>query len=234
MSNFLFYQPNIPEGVRHLDADESRHCVKVLRKRVGDTIRITDGRGQFYDAVIAQADARQCTFEIRGSETEARTGRKVHIAISPTKNQDRIEWFVEKATEIGIDKITLMRCRNTERSTVKAERLHRVMVSAMKQSMKATLPELTEDVVPFDDVVHNATEPGKFIAYVDSANPLHLRDALVAGQDCCILIGPEGDFSAEELSLALSHGFQAVSLGRSRLRTETAGVVACVMANALS
>lgn len=227
MSGFLFYQPGIPEGVLTLDSDESRHCVKVLRKRAGDAIRVTDGKGMFYDAVITRADSAECAFEIRGSEEYTRPSAYCHLAISPTKNPDRIEWFVEKATEIGVDRITLMQCHNTERSRVKSERLHRVAVSAMKQSFKAILPAISDTVVPFDEVVRQVSETGKFIAFVDRENPLHLIDAIEPGMSCCVLIGPEGDFTSDELALATSHGFRTVSLGPSRLRTETAGVVAC-------
>lgn len=230
----LFYQPAITDGVLYLDGDESRHCVKVLRKKVGDAIAITDGKGFFYDALITKADPSQCFFDIRQKTPAPTKDYTIHIAISPTKNADRIEWFVEKATELGVDKISLMECRNTERSFIKTERLMKVAVSAMKQSVKAVLPVIRDHLLQFTEVVEQADEQDRCIAFVDSNNPLHLRDAVDKKRSCCVLIGPEGDFSADELTTALEHGFAKVSLGPSRLRTETAGVAACVILNLIN
>lgn len=227
----LFYQPSIPDGVDYLDEEESRHCVKVLRKKQGGVIDITDGHGFFYEAVITEADARQCFFEIRKKTPAPVKDYFIHLAISPTKNSDRTEWFVEKATEIGVDKITFIECRNTERSFIKTDRLHKVAVSAMKQSIKATLPVIEDHLLQFTEVVAHCQEAEKAIAFVDFENPLHLKDAVAAQTSYCILIGPEGDFSAEELKAAVDVGFKKVSLGSSRLRTETAGVVACHVLN---
>lgn len=221
----LFYQPNIPEGKLLLDPEESRHCVKVLRKRSGDEIRVTDGRGSFYRAVITTADPAQCTFSLLSVEAELPRTYSVHIAISPTKNADRIEWFVEKCVEIGIDRITLMECEHTERSFIRKDRLDKVAVSAMKQSLKARLPIISE-IKSFADVLQGE-EHSKFIAYVDAENPATLHSVASPGTSCIVLIGPEGDFSTEELQMAIDRGFKKVSLGHSRLRTETAGMVAC-------
>ena len=230
----LFYQPAIPEGILYLDADESRHCVKVLRKKAGDMIRLTDGRGFFYNAVITKADASQCTFEVTTKTAAPRKEYFIHIAISPTKNTERIEWFVEKATELGVDRISLMDCKNTERSFIKTDRLNKVAVSAMKQSIKAVLPRIEDHLLQFSEVIEHCQEEEKCIAYVDSANPLHLKDAVKGDTSYCVLIGPEGDFSSEELKTALEYGFKKVSLGPSRLRTETAGVVACHIFNLIN
>lgn len=227
----LFYQPAIPEGIFYLDADESRHCVKVLRRKAGDVIHLTDGRGYFYDGVIVKADASQCFFEVRSKTPAPEREHFVHIAISPTKNADRIEWFVEKATEIGVDKISLMDCKNTERSFIKIDRLNKVAISAMKQSIKARLPHIEDHLLQFTEVVEHCQEKERYIAFVDSANPLHLKDTVKRGTSCCVLIGPEGDFSSEELKAAIECDFRKVSLGPSRLRTETAGVVACHVVN---
>jgi 16S rRNA (uracil1498-N3)-methyltransferase len=221
----LFYQPQIPEGIHQLDEEESRHCVRVLRKRAGDTIRVTDGRGQFYDARIAGEDARACTFHITAQHAAPVRPYRIHIAISPTKNADRLEWFVEKAVEFGIDTITLLECHNTERTYHKTERLQKVVVSAMKQSMQAWLPEV-QGLTSFKEVISTPGEQ-KFIAFVDSSNPLHLKHAAQPGGDYLVLIGPEGDFTASELEDALGMNFHKVSLGASRLRTETAGLAAC-------
>jgi 16S rRNA (uracil1498-N3)-methyltransferase len=227
----LFYQPAIPEGVLHLDEEESRHCVKVLRKNNGDVIHITDGKGSFYDALITKADPRQCGFSLQEKRQQQKKNFSVHIAISPTKNADRIEWFVEKTVELGVDEITLMECDNTERSHLKSSRLHKVAVSAMKQSLKAFLPVINE-MTSFPDVLKMKKGFG-YIAYVDASNPLHLQQAAAGFKDALVLIGPEGDFSSEELSLALNSGFQKVTLGKSRLRTETAGMAACHILNLL-
>lgn len=227
----LFYQPGIPDGILYLDVDESRHCVRVLRRKAGEVIHLTDGQGYFYDAVIITPDPSQCSFEIRNQTPAPEREHFIHIAISPTKNADRIEWFVEKATEIGIDRITLMDCKYTERTFVKTERLKKVAISAMKQSIKARLPSIEDHVLQYTEVVERSQEKEKYIAYVDATNPLHLKDAVRKGTSCCVLIGPEGDFSLEELRTAMEFDFRKVSLGPSRLRTETAGVVACHLVN---
>lgn len=226
----LFYQPQLPDGVLHLDPDESRHCIKVLRKRSGDTIRVTDGKGTFYEVVLTEADSRQCSFLINSKISEPVKDFTIHLAISPTKNADRIEWFVEKSVELGIDVITLLECQNTERSYLKTERLEKVAISAMKQSLKASLP-LVRSLTTFSALVTTSKESSKFIAFVDHTNPHHLKDVARPGSDYLILIGPEGDFSTQELSLALTHNFQKVGLGSSRLRTETAGMAACHILN---
>ena len=164
----LFYQPGISDGILHLDADESRHCVKVMRRKAGDVIHLTDGRGYFYEGVITKADPSQCFFEIRDQLPAPEREHLIHIAISPTKNADRIEWFVEKATEIGVDKITLMDCKNTERSFIKIDRLNKVAISAMKQSIKARVPRIEDHLLQFAEVVEHCQEKEKYMAYVDS------------------------------------------------------------------
>ncbi len=227
----LFYQPGIPQGVTYLDVDESRHCVKVLRKKAGDMVTVTDGAGYFYQAVITDADPRQCFFEIRDKSRVPEKDFFIHIAISPTKSADRTEWFVEKATELGVDRISLMECKYTERTFIKTDRLHKVAVSAMKQSLKAVLPQISDHLLQFSEVIESCEEEEKYIAFVDADHPLHLKDAVERGSSYCVLIGPEGDFSYEELRTALEFGFTQVSLGPSRLRTETAGVAACHILN---
>ncbi len=226
----LFYQPLIPRGALYLDPDESRHAIKVLRKRNGDTIKLTDGNGVFYEGIITDADAHQCAFDIHTSAPEPRKNFRIHIAISPTKNTDRIEWFVEKSVELGIDEITLLLCDHTERQHLKIERLKKNAVSAMKQSLKAWLPVL-HPITSFKDFVLASTEEEKFIAHVDDQNQLYLQRVVDPGRSYLTLIGPEGDFSSDELLLAEKYGFKKVSLGSSRLRTETAGLAACHILN---
>lgn len=226
----LFYQPLIPEGIYYLDAVESRHCTKVLRKKNGDRIQITDGKGFLYHATITNADAHQCTFNVQEKTAESLRDYHIHIAISPIKNADRLEWFVEKAVELGVDEITLIECDHTEKAHVKSERLVKLAISAMKQSLKWTLPTISGPV-NVSAFITNSTASSRFIAHVDPANPIHLIHIAPPYSHYLILIGPEGDFSADELTLALKNGFQAVSLGTSRLRTETAGLAACHVLN---
>jgi 16S rRNA (uracil1498-N3)-methyltransferase len=229
----LFYQPLIPEGVLHLDSEESKHCVRVLRKEKGDIIRVTDGKGFFYDVRITKPDARECAFEVVERIEEPSKEYSIHIAISPTKNADRLEWFVEKTVELGIDSITFIACKNTERPFIKLERLEKVAISAMKQSLKASFPRMN-DLTKFSDFVKGAKEKSKFIAHVDANNPVHLKDTAPSSTSSLVLIGPEGDFSHEELSLANAEGFKKVSLGPSRLRTETAGIASCHILNLIN
>lgn len=226
----LFFEPGIPQGIRFLDENESHHAAKVLRKTRGDQIRITDGKGCFYDAVIVNPDARKCTFDIDAKHNEPLPGYSIHIAISPTKNADRIEWFVEKAVEIGIREITPVACDHTERRHIKSDRLEKVATSAMKQSLKAFLP-IVHPLCPLRDFIKSVSADQKFIAHVDNENKDHLKNVIKAGTSYVVLIGPEGDFSNEELTLAQSCEFKKVSLGPSRLRTETAGLVACHILN---
>jgi 16S rRNA (uracil1498-N3)-methyltransferase len=162
----LFYQPQIIQGIHYLDEEESKHCVKVLRKREGDLIHLTDGHGTFYDATITKADPRRCAFKIQQQTSQKEKNFSIHIAIAPTKNTDRIEWFVEKSVEFGVDQITLLDCENSERSYIKTERLKKVAISAMKQSLKATLPLIT-DLVPLNAFISTAAGTQKFIAFVD-------------------------------------------------------------------
>lgn len=221
----LFYQPQIQKGISFLDLEESRHAIQVLRLREGDAIQIVDGQGILYSARITKADAKKCLFEVIERKVIERRKCLVHIAIAPTKNIDRTEWFVEKAVEIGVEKITFFQCQHSERKVINLERIQKVAVSAMKQSGQAWLPSI-EGLVDFNTVL-TAKEKEKFIAHVDSNNPLHLKDAYTKNSEYVVLIGPEGDFSQQELEQAQQYGFKKVSLGVNRLRTETAALAAC-------
>ncbi|MEO7990451.1 MAG: 16S rRNA (uracil(1498)-N(3))-methyltransferase [Chryseolinea sp.] len=229
----LFYQPLIPQGVFYLDQEESKHCIKVLRRSKDDELKITDGKGYFYNAVITKADPQQCQFQIKEKISETVKDFSIHVAISPTKSPERIEWFVEKAVELGIDEISFVHCKTTERPFIKIERLEKVAISAMKQSLKATLPKVN-DLIKLDTLIKQANEASKFIAYVDHSNPAHLKRVAAASSNYLVLIGPEGDFSDGELSQAIQQGFKKVSLGNSRLRTETAGLAACHILNLIN
>jgi len=226
----LFYQPRIKEGARILDPDESRHCVKVLRHKAGDKLNLTDGSGSFYEAVITSDDSRKCEFEITGEHRVPERNYRIHIAVAPTRNIDRMEWFVEKAVEIGVDIVTFMRCTHSERTAVRTERLQKVAVSAMKQSLRATLPEI-RGLVTFADLLSTAEEAQRFIATANLNDPKHLMQQAARGSAYCVLIGPEGDFSGEEIDHALETGFEPVSLGSHRLRTETAALTATQVLN---
>jgi 16S rRNA (uracil1498-N3)-methyltransferase len=229
----LFYQPLIPDNVHYLDSSESKHATRVLRLKAGDAIVITDGLGTRYRARITKADVQQCSFAIEEQIREPARNFFIHVAIAPTKNPDRIEWFVEKAVELGIDGITLITCEHSERSRINTERLHNIAVSAMKQSLTLTLPVISGPL-PVTEVIHHHKETSKFIAHVDALNPDHLQDMAAPGSSYLVLIGPEGDFSNNELAAAADHHFSKVSLGTRRLRTETAGLAACHILNLIN
>lgn len=233
----LFYTPDITSGTYTLNEEESKHAVRVLRLKTGDTIQLIDGAGGFYTAEIIDDHQKHCTVKITDSKKEfEKRDFRLHIAIAPTKNIDRTEWFVEKATETGIDEISLLDCSNSERTIVKTERLQKVAISAIKQSLKAYLPMISE-MTDFKKFITGATgfSGQKFIAHCHSREMLpHLKTKYTPGQDAMILIGPEGDFTAEEVKLAKENGFLEISLGTSRLRTETAALYACTAINILN
>jgi len=218
----LFFQPAVSEGVNHLTAEESYHAFRVLRMSAGDDIKITDGKGVFYQAQIISIDSKKCVFKISTHEKIPKKDYHIHIAIAPTKNADRIEWFVEKAIEIGVDEISFILCKNSERKVLNLERIEKIAVSAMKQSQQAWMPTL-HPLRPFSDILKQPADQ-KFIGYVDSSNPVHLKAIAKPNKSYLVLIGLEGDFSKEELESAQQLGFEKVSLGENRLRTETAGI----------
>ncbi|WKK87849.1 16S rRNA (uracil(1498)-N(3))-methyltransferase [Marivirga arenosa] len=228
----LFYQPHLPE-IQHLDLDESKHCIKVLRMKSGDEINLIDGKGTFYKAKITNENHKQCEFEIISTEKEADFNFHRHIAIAPTKNIDRIEWLVEKATEFGIDEISFFQSFHSERKVIKIDRLEKKVISAMKQSIKAKKPIINE-IDSLQNIISNAKEANKFIAYVDFQNTTYLKNELKNNRDSIILIGPEGDFTEEEVELSEKKGFKKVSLGKSRLRTETAALAAVHLMNLIA
>jgi 16S rRNA (uracil1498-N3)-methyltransferase len=214
----------------YLGSDESLHCIKVMRMKAGDPIQLTDGAGNLYSGSIIAPDSKSCPVLI--SEVLPEYGKRpfrLHMAVAPTKNLARFEWFLEKATEIGVDEITPLICEHSERVQIRIDRLQKIIVAAAKQSLKAYLPVLHEPL-KFADFIRLNQHGSRFVAYVDEHQPLHLKTAYQSG-NCTILIGPEGDFSANEMKLALDCGFTAVSLGPSRLRTETAAIVACHVIN---
>ena len=225
----LFYQYELP-AVKHLDLEESKHCVKVLRQQEGDLINIIDGKGSFYEARITKANHKKCEFEIIKTFQEDSSPFHRHLAIAPTKNVDRIEWLVEKATEIGVDEISFFQSFHSERKIIKIDRLEKKVISAMKQSLKAKKPILNE-VVDFCRIVEDTDAKNRMIAYVDFENETLMKNELHSKEDTLILVGPEGDFTSEEVEMAISKGFKKVSLGKSRLTTETAALAAVHLMN---
>jgi 16S rRNA (uracil1498-N3)-methyltransferase len=230
----IFYTPDLQDNTYCLNEDESKHCVRVLRMTKGDTLFLTDGKGLLCEAVITNSNPKECS--LRVTDRRYNYGKRdfrLTIAVSPTKNIERYEWFLEKATEIGIDEIIPLISRYSERKEVKHERLERVLISAMKQSQQAYFPVL-QPVQSFKETIKRAGPGQRFIAYCDQGKKVLLRDVLIKGKDVTILIGPEGDFSAEEVGSAVKEDFIPVSLGDSRLRTETAALVACHTVNLLN
>src|SRR5690606_29542763 len=230
----IFYTPDISGGFYVLNEEESRHCVKVLRLQENDTINLVDGRGGFYSAVITEPHPKRTEIRITGVQQEfGKRNHRLHIAAAPTKNTERFEWFLEKATEIGIDEITPIICSRSERKEVKIERLNKVITSAVKQSIKAYHPLLNEPV-SLKRFLSKPLEGQKFIAHCMEGSKSSLKKEVVPHGEYIILIGPEGDFTPEELETALNAGFIPISLGGSRLRTETAALEACFEINFLN
>ena len=242
----FFYVPDAKSGI--LPSDEASHCARVLRLKEGDDLMLADGNGVFYKAQLTAVSNHKCLYSIVEEDVQEKAWEgNIHIAVAPTKNMDRIEWFAEKATEIGIDRLSFLNCRFSERTVIKNERVAKILVSALKQSHKAFMPQLDE-MMPFKKFVEEADAEDKFICHcydegdladdcreslpdgarVVDGKPL-LHDLLCRGKKTLVMVGPEGDFSIDEVEFALRHGFRSVSLGKSRLRTETAALTAVHM-----
>ncbi|MDL2314885.1 16S rRNA (uracil(1498)-N(3))-methyltransferase [Bacteroidales bacterium OttesenSCG-928-C19] len=227
----LFYIPEVLSEIVSLSEEESQHCKKVLRLREGSPLSLTDGKGNLYKGEIIDTSGKQCDVQIK--ETIAEFGKRnfyLHVAIAPTKNIDRLEWFLEKSVEMGVDEITPILCEHSERTVVKSERLQKIIVSAMKQSLKAYLPKLNE-LTPLNKFIQQPFSGKKMIAYCNDDHRNHISEVCQKKENALILIGPEGDFSEKEIQLALSNNYLPVSLGESRLRTETAGVASVFFVN---
>ncbi len=229
-----FYAPDIATTML-LPDEEAQHCVRVLRLKEGEEIEVVDGKGHLYRCHILTANAKNCAVAIDETiDVAPHWGCRITMAVAPTKNMDRMEWLAEKVTEMGVDRIVPLLCRYSERKVLKTERLRKILVSAMKQSLKATLPQLDE-LTPIADFIKNAPQGQRFIAYCDPEIPR--RDFVKEysqGSDVTIMIGPEGDFSQPEIRAALDAGFVPVTLGNSRLRTETAGMFACAAVHTIN
>ena len=229
----VFYTPDILTNPE-LPEEEAGHCLRVLRLGIGSEIMLTDGKGSFYKAVISAATNKRCQVQIVETLPQAPFWKgHLHLAMAPTKNMDRIEWFAEKATEIGFDELSFLNCRFSERKVIKTDRVEKIVVSALKQSLKANKP-IVNEMIDFRKFMEREFQGQKFIAHCYEGEKVSLKDAIVPGEDTLVLIGPEGDFSREEVELAESKGFKAISLGKSRLRTETAALVAVHTMNLLN
>ena len=213
-----------------LSEEESKHAVRVLRLNEGDAIDLLDGRGGLYTATVADANPKRCQLRITHHETVAPRPYFTHVAVAPTKNLDRMEWFVEKAVEIGVERISFLRCARSERRELKLERLEKIAISALKQSGQAWLPQLDE-LVDYAAFVASVAPETTFIAHLEAGERTALAQVASAGLGCCVLIGPEGDFTPAEINLALGRGIRPVTLGTSRLRTETAALAAVFTAH---
>jgi 16S rRNA (uracil1498-N3)-methyltransferase len=230
----IFYTPDINSDSYFLNEEESKHCIKVLRFQKGSLLNLVDGNGGFYDAIVEEAHPKRTKINIlKVHENYGRRNHYLHIAIAPTKNIERVEWFLEKATEIGIDEITPIICERSERREVKIERLNKVITTAVKQSIKAFHPKLNYPET-FTDIVLKSKHSSKFIAHCVESKKFAIKEQFKPNSDYIVLIGPEGDFTSSEIDLAMNHNFVPIGLGNSRLRTETAALAACFEINFLN
>ncbi len=231
----IFYESSADVGLSFvtLNEEESYHCINVLRHKKNDKIVITNGKGYIFDAQIIDENKKRCTVEIN-SYLKKEKESYLHIALAPTKNQDRVEWFVEKATEIGINEYTPIICERSERKNINIQRLERIVISAMKQSQKAWKP-IVNEAISFKDFISKIECNNKYIAHCSEndelkSNKVQLSEVNFKKEKTIVLIGPEGDFSDIEIQNALLKGYKGISLGNSRLRTETAGIIVCCTA----
>lgn len=232
MNKSIFYVKNVASGERSFSEEESKHCTQVLRHQIGDEVIVFDGVGGKYHSVLTQVSKKSCQFDVISSEIEPKKLFSIHLAISPTKSTDRMEWMIEKLCEIGVDKVSFIQTYHSERRKLRIDRMERKVVSAMKQSGNPFKMELCE-MVNFKELIETCNSDERLIAHVNP-NYQHLSELLSINKSTMILIGPEGDFSKDELSLAVENKFIPVSLGMNVLRTETAGLVACCAVNLIN
>ena len=227
----LFFDPNINASLQTfiLSEEESKHIIRVLRMKKNDKLVVLNGKGASFTCEIIDDHSKKCELKIFKAEQDLPLSYSIHIAIGPTKQMDRMEWFVEKATELGITEISLIACKNQERTKLKIDRLQKKAVSAMKQSQRTYLPKIN-DIVDLNSFI--SSNPNGLIAHCMD-NDKHTFEQEFSQNNCPIVIGPEGDFTNEEIQLALKNGYKAITLGTNRLRTETAGLYACMYAKTL-
>ncbi|WP_433778693.1 16S rRNA (uracil(1498)-N(3))-methyltransferase [Flavobacterium anhuiense] len=224
----LFFNPNIDETTQSFsfDKEESRHIIKVLRKKDGDILHVTNGSGLLFETQITLASDNKCIVEVLSIKNAEKPKFHLHLAVAPTKMNDRFEWFLEKATEIGIQEITPIFCDRSERKVINRDRFEKIILSAMKQCNETFLPKLNE-AISFKEFMKQKQNGLQLIAHCEETDKKSLKEVLKPNEDVTILIGPEGDFSEKEIALALENNYKPVTLGNTRLRTETAAVVAC-------
>ena len=224
----LFYNPDIDETTESFsfDKEESRHIIKVLRKKDSDILHVTNGFGLLFETEITLASDNKCIVQVLSIKKTDEPKFRLHLAVAPTKMNDRFEWFLEKATEIGIQEITPIICDRSERKVINLERFEKIILSAMKQSNETYLPKLNE-AISFKEFIKQKNEGFQLIAHCEETDKKSLKDILKPNESVTMLIGPEGDFSEKEIALALENDYQPVTLGNTRLRTETAAIVAC-------
>ncbi|MDQ1166704.1 16S rRNA (uracil(1498)-N(3))-methyltransferase [Flavobacterium sp. SORGH_AS_0622] len=224
----LFFNPNIDESTQSFsfDKEESRHIIKVLRKKDSDILHVTNGSGLLFETQITLASDSKCIVEVLSITNAEKPKFHLHLAVAPTKMNDRFEWFIEKATEIGIQEITPIFCDRSERKVINKDRFEKIILSAMKQCNETFLPKLNE-AISFKEFIKKQQKGLQLIAHCEETDKKSLKEVLKPSEDVTILIGPEGDFSEKEIALALENNYKPVTLGNTRLRTETAAVVAC-------
>ena len=233
----LFFSNNIKDNHIILNNIESKHCIKVLRKSSGDIVNVVDGKGTLYKGIIESDSSKECHIQIQDIyKNYNKRDYYIHIAISPIKNNNRIEWFVEKAIEFGVDEISFIACNRTLRKAIKIDRIIKTAISAMKQTLKANLPKIN-DVCSLDNFIKNNKETNKFICHLEDDSRYDLfkyKSEIKNDKNTCILIGPEGDFTSNEIIFAEKNKFISIDLGKSRLRTETAGIASCHLLNIIN
>ncbi|WP_194852125.1 16S rRNA (uracil(1498)-N(3))-methyltransferase [Nonlabens antarcticus] len=232
MQLFYFPQATLTTDLLSLEKEDTRHITKVLRKSVGDTVSITNGLGDLFDGTITQLTSNRCDLQLVHIKKIPAPNPQLHIAIAPTKMNDRMEWFLEKSTELGVSSITPILCANSERRHIKMERFEKIIVSAMKQSLQLHKPMLNP-LTGFEDFITSNEAELKLIAHCEETDKIHLSELLKPNLNTCILIGPEGDFNPTEIKNALNNNFRPVHLGHTRLRTETAGMYAVSLFNSI-
>ncbi len=225
----LFYQPNLHLGTHSLNEEETRHCLRVLRHQIGDQVHVTNGKGMIAKVLITSVNCKECYFEIISNEKSDKKSFHQHLAIAPTKQTERMEWFVEKACELGVDEISFIKTKNTERTKLKLDRLEKKTISALKQS-KGSFKTILNPLINFDTFIQNTPKTPRYIASVQPELP-HLITCLTPESHQIILIGPEGDFTSHEFGKALEKGYKPISLGEKILRTETAGIMSAMAVN---
>lgn len=231
----LFYYPQIQIDNDHLELhkEEASHLTRVLRKKTSDQVHVTDGRGNLFIATLGLVTSTRCELNLAFAKANPKPAYQLHIAIAPTKMNDRMEWFLEKATEMGVSRITPIACDHSERKKINVERFEKIIASAMQQSLQCYKPQL-DSIIPFDKFVAHTTQGHKYIAHCEDSQKDSFASQLPKCTDVLMLIGPEGDFSSKEIATAIKSGYKPVSLGTNRLRTETAGVYTCAILNGIN